>query len=111
MYDVKLINNNVETYINVTSTEQNAPRIIGSIKQGINVIDSFTFDIYPNNPGYTEICPLKTRVEVENSLTGRVDPILSRAAHLRDFLHSIHTLPFTSRKNCYCSVLPASAVL
>ena len=73
MYDVKLINNNVETYINVTSTEQNAPRIIGSIKQGINVIDSFTFDIYPNNPGYTEICPLKTRVEVENSLTGRVE--------------------------------------
>ena len=73
MYDVKLINNNVETYINVTSTDQNAPRITGSIKQGINVIDSFTFDIYPNNPGYTEICPLKTRVEVENSLTGRVE--------------------------------------
>ena len=43
--------------------------------------------------------------------TFRFHPILSRAAHLRDFLHSTHTLPFTSRKNCYCSVLPASAVL
>ena len=73
MYDVKLINNNVETYINVTSTDQNAPRITGSIKQGINVIDSFTFDIYPNNPGYKQIYPLKTRVEVENSLTGRIE--------------------------------------
>lgn len=73
MYDVKLINNNVETYINVTSTDQNAPRITGSIKLGINVIDSFTFDIYPNNPGYTQIFPLKTRVEVENSLTGRIE--------------------------------------
>lgn len=73
MYDVKLINNNVETYINVTSTDQKAPRITGSIKKGINVIDSFTFDIYPNNPGYTQINPLKTRVEVENSLTGRIE--------------------------------------
>lgn len=73
MYDVKLINNNVETYINVTSTDQNTPRITGSIKQGINVIDSFTFDIYPNNPGYTQIFPFKTRVEVENSLTGRIE--------------------------------------
>ena len=71
MYDIKLINNNIETYINVTSTDRNAPRVTGSIKQGINVIDSFVFDIYPNNPGYTKINPLKTFVEVENSLTGR----------------------------------------
>lgn len=73
MYDVKLINNNEEVYINITSTDQNAPRIVGSIKQGINVIDSFTFDIYPNNPGYLKITPLKTRVEVENSLNGRIE--------------------------------------
>ena len=53
MYDVKLINNNVETYINVTSTDQNAPRITGSIKQGINAIDSFTFNIYPNVMGHS----------------------------------------------------------
>ena len=71
MYDIKLINNGVETYINVTSTIQNAPRVTGSIKLGINMIDSFTFDIYPNNPGYAEIHPLKTLVKVENSLTGR----------------------------------------
>ena len=73
MYDVKIINNNTETYINITSTNQNAPRITGSIKQGINTINSFTFDIYPDNPGYTQIFPLKTRIEVENSLTRRVE--------------------------------------
>lgn len=73
MYDVKLINHNTETYINVTSTDLGAPRITGSIKQGINTIDSFAFDIYPNNPGYSQINPLKTRVEVENSLTGRTE--------------------------------------
>ena len=73
MYDVKIINNSEEVYINVTSTDQNAPRIVGSIKQGINVIDSFTFDIYPNNPGYSKITPLKTRGEVENSLNGHIE--------------------------------------
>lgn len=73
MYDVKLINGNVETFINVTSIDPDAPRVTGSIKQGINTIDSFTFDIFPNNPGYTELNPLKTRVQVENSLTGRIE--------------------------------------
>ena len=73
MYDVKLINDNNETLINVTSTDFNAPRITGSVKLGINSIDSFTFDIFPNNPGYTQINTLKTRVEVENSLTGRIE--------------------------------------
>lgn len=73
MYDVKLINNDVATYINVTSTDQDAPRITGTIKQGINVIDSFTFDIYHNNPGYGLLNPLKTRVEVENTITRRVE--------------------------------------
>ena len=73
MYDVKLINGNIETFINVTSIDPDAPRVTGSIKQGINTIDSFTFDIFPNNPGYTELNPLKTRVQVENSLTGRIE--------------------------------------
>ena len=73
MYDVKLINGNIETFINVTSTDPNAPRVTGNVKLGINTIDSFTFDIFPNNPGYTQINALKTRVEIENSRTGRVE--------------------------------------
>ena len=73
MYDVKIINDNIETFINVTSINPNAPRVTGSIKLGINTIDSFTFEIFPNNPGYSRINPLKTRVEVENSRTGRIE--------------------------------------
>lgn len=73
MYDVKIINNEKETYINVTSTDRKAPRITGKIKQGINTIDSFTFEIYPENPGYTLLSPFNTCVEVENTLTGRVE--------------------------------------
>ena len=73
MYDVKLINGNIETFINVTSTDPDAPRVTGNVKLGINTIDSFTFDIFPNNPGYTQINALKTRVEIENSHTGRIE--------------------------------------
>lgn len=64
MYEVKLINDGIETIINAVSTHEKAPRITGSIKLGINVIDSFSFVILPNNPGYTNINPLKTLVEV-----------------------------------------------
>lgn len=73
MYDVKIINDNTETFINVASTDPGAPRILGTIRQGINSIDSFSFDIYPNNPGYSLLNPLKTEVVVENSLTGKIE--------------------------------------
>lgn len=73
MYEVKLINNGIETIINAVSTNIDAPRITGSIKQGINCIDSFSFIIYPNNPGYNLISPLKTLVSIINTKTNEVE--------------------------------------
>lgn len=67
MYLVTIINDNVETVINAVSTDINAPRISGTIKQGINCIDSFTFSILPNNQGYNLIFPYKTLIKVYNT--------------------------------------------
>ena len=66
MYLVTIINNGVETVINEVSTNTNN-RISGTIKQGINTINSFTFTILPNNIGYNLISPLSTLVKVLNT--------------------------------------------
>ena len=72
MYLVTIINNNVETVINEIST--NTPnRISGTVKQGINTINSFTFTIYPNNVGYNLINPLSTLVKVLNTKTNKYE--------------------------------------
>lgn len=72
MYLVTIINNNIETIINEIST--NTPnRISGTIKQGINCINSFTFTIYPNNVGYNLINPLSTLVTVLNTKTDKYE--------------------------------------
>ena len=70
MYEVSIINNNVGTVINALSTSFNSPRITGTIKKGINVIDNFTFNILPNNPGYNLLKQYKTLVNVYNTKTG-----------------------------------------
>ena len=72
MYLVKINNNGVETIINSISPSNSAPRITGTIKLGINTIDSFTFTIYPNNPGYNKIYPLATLIEVINTITNKI---------------------------------------
>lgn len=70
MYEVVIKNDGVETIINAVSPNPVAPRLpSGTIKQGINTIDSFTFEIYPNNIGYNKINGLTTVVEVRNTLT------------------------------------------
>lgn len=74
MYEVKLINNNEETIINIVSTDIEAPRLLnGSIKKGINTIDTFTFTISPKNIGYNKISPLTTLVEVKNVKTNKME--------------------------------------
>ena len=73
MYEVKLINDDKETIINAVSTHIDAPRITGTIKLGINTIDSFTFNIYKNNQGYDLIKSLKTKIEVINTKTNKVE--------------------------------------
>ena len=72
MYLVTIINNDVETVINEVSTNTNN-RVSGTIKQGINTINSFTFTIYPNNEGYNLISPLSTLVKVLNTKTNKYE--------------------------------------
>lgn len=71
MYEVKIINDINETIINAVSTSSEAPRITGQCKFGINTIDSFTFNILPDNEGYNLIKDLKTLVEVNNIKTNK----------------------------------------
>lgn len=74
MYQVTLINGGVETVINAVSTSIEAPRLVsGSIKQGINVIDNFTFTITPNNLGYSQIKAISTLIEVFNKKTNLME--------------------------------------
>ena len=72
MYLVTIENNGVETVINEVSTNTNN-RVSGTIKQGINTINSFTFTIYPNNEGYSLITPLSTIVKVLNTKTNKYE--------------------------------------
>ena len=70
MYEVVILNDGVETIINAVSPSPEAPRLpSGTIKQGINTIDSFTFEIYPSNIGYSKINTLTTSVEITNKIT------------------------------------------
>lgn len=74
MYELKLINKNNETYINISSTNINAPRCTGTIKQGINCINSFTITINAVNPHFfSDIIPLSTRVKVINKKNNKLE--------------------------------------
>ena len=72
MYLVTIINNNTEIIINEISTTT-TNRISGTIKKGINTIDSFTFTILPNNQGYNLIFPIKTKIKVLNTKTNKFE--------------------------------------
>ena len=73
MYPVKLINSGVETVINAVSARQDAPRITGTVKQGINCFNSFDFTIMPGNPGYDLVSPLKSKITVYNTKTKKYE--------------------------------------
>lgn len=74
MYEVILINDNKEIYLNIVSTDINVPRCTGKIKQGINSINSFTLTISANNKSFfEEIMPKKTRVKVINIKNGKIE--------------------------------------
>lgn len=73
MYKVKIINEGKSLIINDVSTSSVAPRISGTIKKGINTIDSFEFTIYPNNPGFNSLYSLTTLIEIENTLTNTLE--------------------------------------
>ncbi|MDB8552153.1 phage tail spike protein [Turicibacter sanguinis] len=73
MYLVTANNGEGDIYLNVPSTNNNAQRITGTIKKGINVIDSFSFAIYPNNIAYSQLQQLKTKVRVFNEKTNKLE--------------------------------------
>lgn len=83
MYTVKIINGNEEKIINHAYSEEESERIVGTVKQSINCIDSFTFTIYPNNIGYNLIYPYKTQVTVYNNKTRKYE-FIGRALILSD---------------------------
>ena len=72
MYKVTLINNGEETIIHHPRFN-NKKVIDASIKQGINVANTFSFTIFPDNPGYHLIRPFKTLVEVYNTQTNKLE--------------------------------------
>ncbi|AJG59159.1 MULTISPECIES: phage tail spike protein [Bacillus] len=72
MYEVTIINDGVGTTIHSPSVnELKLPS--GLIKKGINLIDSFNFGCYMNNPGFHKIKPLKTLINVLNTKTGKYE--------------------------------------
>lgn len=73
MYKVSIVNGDDEIIINEVSTNKHAPRILGTVKLGINTIDSFTFKIFFDNPGYNKIKPYATIVKVYNTLKNKYE--------------------------------------
>lgn len=72
MYKVSLFNGTNEIVINEIGSK-NGNRITGSIKKEINAIDSFQFEILPNNAGYEDIYNLTTLVKVYNTKLHRME--------------------------------------
>ncbi len=72
MYRVTVINGVNETIIHDVSAAKESPKIIsGEITQGINTIDSFSFRILSNNPGFERLYSYATLVNVYNTKKAR----------------------------------------
>lgn len=63
MYKVNLKINNREFPIHNDKIKLKT----GTVKQGINCIDSFSFEIFPNNNGFNELNEFKTLISVYNA--------------------------------------------
>ncbi|EEL88961.1 TPA: phage tail spike protein [Bacillus nitratireducens] len=72
MYKVTIINDGVP--ITVHSPDVDGIKLAsGVIKREINLIDSFRFGFYMNNPGFNKIKPLKTLIHVFNTHTQKYE--------------------------------------
>lgn len=69
MYIVKIKNGNIEKTIHGRKDKLKS----GTITKGINAIDSFSFSLLPDNPGFYEINEFTTYVEVYNTNKERYD--------------------------------------
>lgn len=79
MYKVCIYNNDIETVIHYPTADQEAPHLDKlPLKEGLSLVDSLSFSIYINNPGYNQITELVTKIKVidirDNSVrfTGRI---------------------------------------
>ena len=74
MYDVTLINGNVQRLIHDHRSASNAQKLSsGSIVEAENAISSFTFTIYPNNAGYDALNAYTSLIRVHNTKRNRYD--------------------------------------
>ena len=79
MYQVSLFNNGIETVIHFPSSDQNDPHLNKlPLTEGLSVVDTLSFSLYQNNPGYEKAFELTTIVKVrdvrDNTIrfTGRI---------------------------------------
>lgn len=72
MYKVTMINDGIEIMIH-SSHADGLKLASGVIKKEINLIDSFNFSFFMNNPGFHKIKPLKTLINVLNTKTGKYE--------------------------------------
>ena len=74
MYDVTIINGNSQRIIHDHRASSNAQKLTsGTIVDAENAISSFTFTIYPNNPGYNQLNAYTTLIKVRNTKRSRDD--------------------------------------
>jgi phage minor structural protein len=79
MYQLSIFNNGVEKVVHYPSGNQIDPHV-GKLplKEGLSVVDTLSFTLYPNNPGYDNVFELTTRIRImdlrDNTIrfTGRV---------------------------------------
>lgn len=75
MYQVKIFDGPADSYgITIHTANINGEKLTsGTIKTGINKIDSFDFSIHIANAGYGKIKPFKTLIEVFNTKTNQYE--------------------------------------
>lgn len=65
MYQVSIFNNSVETVVHYPSANTDDPHVNKlPLKEGLSVVDSLSFSLYPNNQGYDKVFELSTKVKV-----------------------------------------------
>lgn len=72
MYKVTVKNDDLEAVIHNPNVD-GVKLAAGTVKQEINLIDSFNFSFFMDNPGYGKIKPFKTLITVFNTKTGKYE--------------------------------------
>lgn len=79
MYQASIFNNGVETVVHYPSANKDDPHLNKlPLKEGLSIVDSLSFSVYPNNQGYDKVFELSTKVKVidlrDNTIrfTGRI---------------------------------------